>query len=100
MNYRRRPSRGSIPAYVGSAPQGAWQAAWAYTESLLTALGAETEAMGAKFVVAVVSAREEVYPEWWDEAQKTYPAMQQQGLDVDAPRRRVVDFCRAKGIHV
>jgi lysophospholipase L1-like esterase len=77
-----------------------WQSAWAHTQRLLEALQAETRRLGAKLVVVVVTSREEVYPQYWEEVRQTYPAMQQGTWDVDAPRRRVVELCRQRGIPV
>lgn len=95
-------ARDGIPPgyFVYAAPEGAWQKAWVHTEELLAAMKKQTEAMGAKLAVAVVSAREEVYPEWWQEALNTYPSMQKRTWDVDAPRRRVVEICQRLGIPV
>jgi len=89
------------PGYlVFSTPDADWQAAWGHTERLIDAVQAETRAMGAKLAVAVVSTREEVYPEWWEEAVQAHPAMKERTWDVDAPRKRIVQICQARGIPV
>ena len=92
---------GIPPGYlVYAPPDAAWQEAWSHTETLIDATNAQAKAMGSRLAVAVVSSREEVYPEWWDEARQTYPAMQGRTWDVDAPRRRIVELCKARGIPV
>lgn len=85
---------------VYAPPEGAWVDAWRRTEGLIRDVQTQAQAMGAQLVVAVVSSREEVYPEWWEEARQTYPAMQGKPWDIDAPRQRISGICRNLGIPV
>jgi len=91
-----------VPAayFVYAPPDPVWEAAWDRTRRLLSDLKAETAKVGARLVVAVVSSRDEVYPEKWQEILAAYPAMQGRAWDVEAPRRRIVDLCRTEGIPV
>jgi hypothetical protein len=77
-----------------------WQRAWEHTATLLEAMKAEAAGLGAKLIVAVVSSREEIYPDLWEETRRTYPAMQQGTWDVDGPRRRALELCQRLGIPV
>jgi len=76
-----------------STPPPAWQDAWARTEGLVGKLRDAVQADGARFVVMVVTAREEIYPQDWQEILETYPPMQQMSWDVQGPERRVLDWC-------
>lgn len=75
----------------------AWQTAWAHTDALLSALRAAVQADGARFVVMVVTAREQIYPQDWAEILATYPAMQHAAWDLQGPERRVLDWCAQTG---
>lgn len=93
---------GGVPTgyQVYTTPDARWQLAWERTAALLAAMQAEAAAMDARLAVAVVSSREEVYPDLWAEARQAHPGMQEGVWDVDAPRRRVVEICRNLGIPV
>jgi lysophospholipase L1-like esterase len=93
--------RNNIPThyYVYQFPPDAtWQKAWAHTERLLDDVQKEAQSIGAGLMIAILSSREEVYPESWQEELDTYPRMQQLHWDLDAPWRRIASFCEAKGI--
>lgn len=75
------------------SPPADWQDAWARTEQLLSAFHDQVRADGAKFVVMVVTAREQIYPADWQQVVQTYPAMQAITWDVNGPERRVLDWC-------
>jgi lysophospholipase L1-like esterase len=96
------PGPDFVPATYGvyTPPEGDWALAWERTETLIRAIREETRAMGARMAVAVVAGRDEVYPEWWAEVLETYPAMKDRDLDLDRPRRRIVEICRRLGIPV
>jgi lysophospholipase L1-like esterase len=76
-----------------SQPPPDWQDAWAHTEALLAALRDAVRADGATLVVMVVTAREQVYPDDWAQIQATYPAMREVAWDLNAPERRVLNWC-------
>ncbi|HVN86605.1 MAG TPA: hypothetical protein VMW17_17365 [Candidatus Binatia bacterium] len=92
--------RNHIPTryYVYTPPDTTWQKAWTHTERLLDDLAKETQRIGAEFMVAIMSSREEVYRQWWEEEFDTYPNMRRLHWDLDAPRQRVATFCESKGI--
>jgi lysophospholipase L1-like esterase len=93
--------RNNIPThyYVYATPADAtWRRAWAHTERLLSDLQEESQRIGARFMVAILSSREEVYPEWWKEEFQTYPKMRQLQWDLDAPWHRIASICEARAI--
>lgn len=79
-------------------PQPAWEAAWRHTEELLGALQAAVEHERGRFIVAVVSAREIVYPDSWQQILDGNPAMRQIEWDLEGPERRVAQWCAAHGV--
>lgn len=95
------PLDGGVPLdyWVYAAdPPPAWQDAWAHTEHLLTALRDAVAADGARFVVMIVTAREQVYPDDWQRLVQTYPAMHDVPWDITGPERRVLAWCEAAGV--
>ena len=90
------PMENGVPVdyfVFASEPPPAWQDAWAHTEGLLTAFKDTVTADGAKFVVMVVTSREQIYPDDWAQLQATYPAMKDVAWDLNGPERRVLSWC-------
>jgi hypothetical protein len=83
--------------YAADAPSE-WNDAWAHTEHLLTALRDAVVADHAKFVVMIVTSREQIYPADWAKLLETYPAMQQVRWDVNGPERHVLNWCEHAGV--
>jgi hypothetical protein len=79
-------------------PPPQWREAWRHTEYLLDALRQAVEADGAKLIVMVVTAREQIYPADWEQLLQTYPAMQKVAWDVNGPERHVLDWCARTGV--
>lgn len=95
------PERAGLPVAYGvyAVPLDAdWEDAWVRTEGLLARLQADVERAGAKLMVAVLSTREEIYPDTWDEILGTHAAMRDQQWDLEAPRRRLLSWCGAHGV--
>ena len=95
------PERDGVPVDYGvyaSAPTPEWQEAWAHTERLLSELQGATAASGAQLVIAIVSSRDQVYPQWWQEVVDTYPRMQSQTWDLSAPQRHIESWCAQHGV--
>jgi lysophospholipase L1-like esterase len=93
--------RDGVPVDYGvyaAAPSPEWQEAWEHTEQLLGELQSATEASGARLTIAIVSSRDQVYPQWWQEVEATYPRMESQSWDLDAPQRRVETWCAQHGV--
>ncbi|MDX2166730.1 MAG: SGNH/GDSL hydrolase family protein [Deltaproteobacteria bacterium] len=94
------PLRDGVPVdywvYAQSPPPD-WQDAWTHTEQLLTAFRDQVRADGARFVVMIVTAREQIYPDDWQQVLQTYPAMQSHAWDVNGPERHVLDWCARNG---
>ena len=91
----------AIPVDYGVyAPQPSppWQAAWQHTEMLLDRLRQEVDTSGAHLMIVVLSSRDQVYPNWWQDIVSTHPAMQGQTWDLDGPQHRVEAWCGAHGV--
>ncbi len=70
-----------------------WQEAWNDTERLLGRLQQDASANGARFAVAVLSTRDQIYPQWWEEILAAHPHMQQRQWDLDGPQHRIEAWC-------
>lgn len=88
-----------IPFFVYQNPPDAdFEAAWQLTEAIIAGLRDEVSQRGAKLVVVLISAPEQVYPAEWDKIVAANPAMQSGGWDLEAPNRRLTQFLAAEGI--
>jgi len=83
--------------YAADAP-AEWQDAWTHTEYLLAALRDAVSADHARFVVMIVTSREQIYPADWQQLLQTYPAMQQVHWNVNGPERHVLEWCGRAGV--
>jgi len=95
------PERDGVPVDYGvyaASPTPEWLEAWAHTEHLLGELQSATAASGARLAIAIVSSRDQVYPQWWREVLETYPRMQSQSWDLDAPQQRIEAWCAQHGV--
>jgi hypothetical protein len=93
---RTAPQRNGIPVDYGvyaPVPDPQWQEAWTHTEHLLDQLREAVSASGARLVVAVLSTREQVYPDSWQQILKSHPRMQEQRWDLDAPQDHIEAWC-------
>jgi hypothetical protein len=95
------PQRDGVPVDYGVyavplTPE--WQEAWMHTERLLAQLLSATATSGARLAIAIVSSRDQVYPQWWREVMDTYPRMRLQTWDLDAPQRRIEAWCVQHGV--
>ena len=79
-------------------PPPEWEDAWARTERLLGTMRSLVTADGARFVVMIVTTREQIYPDDWRQIVDTYPAMQHITWDLNGPERRVAAWCAHNGI--
>jgi len=94
---REAPERAGIPVdygVYGANPDATWQDAWARSERLLDELRQSVESSGGKFAVAIVSSRDQIYPDLWEEVVRRNPAMQAVPWDLEAPQRRAESWCR------
>lgn len=92
---------GGIPVGYGmyAVPPGAeWQDAWNRTAALLDRLRRAVESRGARFAMMVVTSRERIYPDTWDEVVRGHPAMAGKTWDMAAPEKWVIDWCRERGV--
>jgi len=93
---RRAPDRAGVPVdywVYAPTPDAEWAEAWGHTERLLERLRQSVAASGARLAIAVLSAREQVYPASWQAVLAAHPAMAPLPWDLDAPQRRVESWC-------
>jgi len=76
-------------------PSPVWQEAWQHTEALLDRLLQSVNQSGARFAIAILSSRDQVYPNWWQEIVAAHPAMRGQQWDLDGPQHHVEGWCAA-----
>jgi len=98
---RTAPMEGGIPVdfwvYAAATPP-AWEEAWRHAERNLSELRRAVEAMGARFALIIVTARDQVYPEGWKEIVAANPAMQTVGWDLLGPEKRVLSWCARESV--
>ena len=88
-----------IPFFVYRAPPDPqFEAAWSLTEAIISRLQAEVESRGARFVVVIIGAKEQLYPAEWAATLAANPAMQTLTWDLDEPNRRLAAFLTAEQI--
>ncbi len=75
-----------------SPPDEQFEAAWQLTGAIIERLKDEVEQRGAKLVVVIIGAPEQVYPEQWEQMLAANPALQTLSLDPDAPNKRLIAF--------
>ena len=81
-----------------SPPDARFEAAWQLTEAIIARLRDEVAQRGAKLVVVIIGAPEQVYPAQWQRALAAYPALAGVSLDADAPNRRLDEFLTTQNI--
>jgi hypothetical protein len=88
-----------IPFYVyQDPPDERFEAAWALTEAIIARLRDEVESRGARLVVVLIAAPEQVSPEAWARTVAANPALQDRSWDLAAPNRRLSTFLTAEHI--
>jgi len=88
-----------IPLFIyQSPPDEKFEAAWGLTEAIIARLRDEVNSRGAKLVVVLIAAPEQVYPEQWARTVAANPALQVLDLDLDAPNQRLTRFLTSEGI--
>jgi hypothetical protein len=90
------PEREGVPVdygVYGSSLPSEWQEAWGHTEWLLNQLRQAATGAGARFAVAVLGTRDQVYPDWWQEIVSAHPKMQGREWNLDGPQRRMEAWC-------
>lgn len=99
---RQAPQRDGIAVDYGvytAFPDAAWQDAWERSTRLLDQMRRSVEDTGARFVVAIVAPRDQIYPEIWAEIVRQTPAMQNMAWDLDGASRRAEAWCHERGAH-
>lgn len=95
------PQRNGIPVDYGvyaTSLQPEWQQAWQDTDRLLEQLQQAVSVAGARLAIAVLSSRDQIYPNWWQEVLTAHPRMQGQSWDLDAPQHHVEEWCAAHDV--
>jgi len=88
-----------IPFFVyQELPDERFEAAWALTEAIIARLRDEVESRGARLVVVIIGAPEQVYRDEWERTIAHNPAMQALNWDLDAPNRRLDAFLATQNI--
>jgi lysophospholipase L1-like esterase len=98
---RTVPEQNGIPIDYGvyaPSPDPAWRQAWSYTDALLLRLQHDVSAAGAGLAIAVLCARDQIYPRWWQEIVAAHPHMQNRQWDLDSPQHRVEFWCAEHGV--
>ena len=75
-----------------------WENTWKITKDLIIKLKSDVENHNANFGVVIITDREQVHPDRWQEAVSTYPAMKDREWDLDKPNRLLTDFLKSKYI--
>ena len=75
-----------------------WDAAWELTGALIRRLDGEVEARGARLVVVIIGASEQVYPDRWAATLAANPSMQSLRWDLETPNRRLTAILNEAGI--
>jgi hypothetical protein len=79
-------------------PSPEWDEAWALTGALIRRLDVEVQAHGARLVVVVIGAPEQVYPDRWAATLHAKPQMRSLRWDLEAPHRRLAAILNEAGI--
>jgi hypothetical protein len=88
-----------IPFFVYRfPPDNQFEAAWTLTEAIISRLRDEVENRGARLVVVIIAAPEQVYPEEWTDTVAANPALADFTWDLEAPNRRLGQFLAAEQI--
>lgn len=75
-----------------------WQEAWNLTKALILETKKTSEENGAKFLLVILTWREQVHPNYWEETLDTYPELRYKDLDLEKPTTIVKDFCSENNI--
>lgn len=98
---RRPPQQAGIPVAYGVYAETLspdWESAWQRTEGLLARLQGAVRSAGAELVIVILTTRERIYPDTWEQILQRYPAMQSRRWVLDAPQRRLLAWCAAAGV--
>ncbi|MDM8528433.1 hypothetical protein QUF58_09510 [Anaerolineales bacterium HSG24] len=88
-----------IPFFVYQEPPTAeFEAAWLLTESIISQLRDEVEERGAKLVVVLIAAPEQLDPAQWDDLVARNPVMAEQTWNLDWPNQRLTEFLAREDI--
>jgi hypothetical protein len=88
-----------IPFYVyRTPPDEEFEAAWQLTEQIITGLRDEVSGRDTRFMVLLIAAPEQVYPQAWENITLTYPELSGPEFDPNAPNRRLAAFLTAEEI--
>ena len=82
-----------VPFFVYQTPMNAdWQSAWQLMDALIAELQSQVMASGSKFGVVIIPAKEQVYPDKWEQTLRRNPAMQSLQWDMEQPNRQLADI--------
>ncbi len=75
-----------------------WADAWRHTLRNLDDLQKEVTGRGAGFAVIIVTTRDRLYPDAWQQLRQAYPRLQEGEWDLAAPDRRILEWCETRGV--
>ncbi|OQY46250.1 MAG: hypothetical protein B6242_08290 [Anaerolineaceae bacterium 4572_78] len=88
-----------IPFFVyQSPPTETWQNAWQLTEAIIADLAYQVEQDNGKFVVIIIPAKEQVYPQAWQRILASHAEMQAMSWDLDEPNQQLIDILQRHDI--
>ncbi len=79
-------------------PPPEWASAWRRTERLLDDFHGAVQARGATFALVIVTARDHLYPESWQQVREAYPRLGRGEWDLEAPAKRILAWCGARRV--
>ncbi len=71
---------------------------WEITRRLLLRLKSEVEKNNSKYVVVILTDREKVHNDIWEETIETYPKMKELQWDLNKPRQNLINILEQGGI--
>lgn len=71
---------------------------WQITKRLVLRLKSEVEKNNTRFAVVILTDREKIHNDIWEETLKTYPKMNELQWDLDKPRRILINFLEREEI--
>jgi hypothetical protein len=82
-----------VPFYVYQTPMSeTWIQGWDLTEAILAELQRQVEGDGGQLAVIIIPAREQVYPQKWEQTLAANQAMQSLEWDLDLPNKKLTEI--------
>ena len=98
---RHVPMHDGVPVdywVYAATPSPEWEAAWAHTWRLLTDLRDAVKADGGQFAILMVTARDHIYPDSWEQVLAAHPRMAELRWDLGGPEARSLAWCQQSAV--